>query len=230
MTTKVAVPDGEFDLHVWLPEAGRGPGVLLIQEIFGVGEYIRAVAEDLAGLGYVVAAPDLFWRMEPNWTVQATPETMPQAMEAQARFDQAKGLDDLEASLAKLVEMPEVAGKVGALGFCMGGTLAYLLAARTDLDAVVSFYGSGVAGALDQIDRIGGPLLFVFGGSDPYISRESVAEVERAAETRPNIDIAVVEQGGHAFHNRTSQMFYQEEPAKEGWALAEDFLRRHLAS
>ncbi|GAA0567590.1 dienelactone hydrolase family protein [Actinomadura livida] len=226
-TEKVVVPDGEFSLHVWAPEGG-GLGVLLVQEIFGVGEYMEAVAEDLVALGYVVAAPDMFWRIEPGWAVRHDEEALPQGVSMVSRFDWDKGVDDAAAALAVLKGLPGV-GKVGALGFCFGGTLAYLLAARTGLDALVSFYGSGVPGALDKIDALRGPVQFHFGGADPYIPREDVAKVEQAVDGRDGMEIHVQEDGGHAFHNRKAPMFYQPEPAERAWQLTVDFLGRTLS-
>ncbi|WP_433332594.1 dienelactone hydrolase family protein [Spirillospora sp. CA-294931] len=227
-TEKVAVVDGEFDLHVRKPASGGGPGILLIQEIFGVGDYLHAVAEDLAGLGYVVAAPDLFWRVQPGWSVAHTEESIKQSMEVAGRFDAEQGVDDLEAALAHLRELPEVSDGVGALGFCLGGTMAFLLAARAPLDAVVSYYGSRVPELLDLLDEIDAPLQLQFGGSDPYIPRDQVAAVERAVEGREGVELHVHEKGGHAFHNRKAPMFYQAEPAAAAWPLTEAFLAEHL--
>ncbi|NKZ02402.1 dienelactone hydrolase family protein [Actinomadura latina] len=222
---KVVVADGEFDLRVW---GTRGPGVLLVQEIFGVGEYMEAVAEDLVALGYVVAAPDMFWRIQPNWTTKHNEEALPKGMSMVSQFDWEKGVEDAEAALDVLKGLPEV-GKVGVLGFCFGGTLAYLLAARTQVDSLVSFYGSGVPGALDQLDAVHAPVQFHFGGADAYIPREDVARVEQAADGRENVEIHVQEDGGHAFHNRKAPMFHQPEPAERAWRLTEDFLRRTLS-
>ncbi|KAB2383655.1 dienelactone hydrolase family protein [Actinomadura montaniterrae] len=224
----VKVPDGEFRLHVWTPASARGPGILLIQEIFGVGEYMEAVAEDLTAMGYVVAAPDMFWRIEPNWTTKHTEEALPKGMSMVSQFDWDKGQDDVEAALGALKGLPEVDGRVGVLGFCFGGTLAYLLATRAEPDAVVSFYGSGVPGALGALDAVRSPLQFHFGGSDDFIPREDVAAVERAVAGRDRTEIHVQEDGGHAFHNRKAPMFYQPEPADRAWRLTEDFLRRYL--
>src|SRR5690606_23122456 len=119
---------------------------------------------------------------------------------------------------------------IWVLGFCFGGTLAYLLAARAEADSVVSFYGSGVPGALGEIDAIRAPVQFHFGGDDPYIPREDVAKVERAVASRDGMEIHVQEDGGHAFHNREAPMFYQPEPAERAWRLTVDFLARTLSS
>src|SRR6266568_3117098 len=104
----VEASGGSFDLTVWLPAAGTGPGLLLIQEIYGVSDYIRAVAEDLAGLGYVVAAPDLFWRIEPGYQASHDEAGLKRSLEIGSRFDAAKGVDDAAAALRHLAALPEV--------------------------------------------------------------------------------------------------------------------------
>jgi carboxymethylenebutenolidase len=227
-TEPVAGPDGRFDLTVWLPERGRGPGLLLIQEIFGVGAYIRGVAQDLAALGYVVAAPDLFWRLQPGWTADQDEAGLKQAMEMASGFDAEAGVADLAAARDHLLGLPEVSGGVGALGFCLGGSLGYSLAARTELAVLVSFYGSRVPERPELLAAINCPVQFHFGGSDPYIPREKIAEVERAVRASPNAEIHVQEAAGHAFHNRESAMFYQPEAAARAWALTAEFLAKKL--
>ncbi|MBO2453510.1 dienelactone hydrolase family protein [Actinomadura barringtoniae] len=227
-TETVTVPDGSFEQKVWLPESGHGPGILLIQEIYGVGEYITDVAEDLAGLGYVVAAPDLFWRLQPNWRAPHTEEGTRDSMGMVSRFDFATGLDDLYAAFEHLQGLPETDGVPGTLGFCFGGTMAYLLAVRQGPSVVLSFYGSGVIDQLDGMGEIGVPIQFHFGGSDPYIPREKVATVEEAVRDRPNAEIHVQEDAGHAFHNHASAMFHVPDAAERAWETAKGFLARHL--
>jgi carboxymethylenebutenolidase len=224
----VQTPDGPFDLTVWLPGAGTGPGLLLIQEIYGVSAYIRAVAEDLAALGYVVAAPDLFWRLQRNYQAEHTDEGLTQSLALASRFDAELGLADAAAALEHLRVLPEVDGGVGIIGFCFGGSIAYFLAGQGELDAVLSFYGSEVPGHLDVLERITSPVQFHFGGNDPYIPRDQVAVVERAVAGRANAEIHVEEDAGHAFHNRKAPMFFTPEPAARAWRRAEEFLRRHL--
>jgi carboxymethylenebutenolidase len=230
---KVSTPDGTFDLTVWLPETGRGPGLLLIQEIYGVGDYISAVAEDLAGLGYVVAAPDLFWRLKPGHQAEHTEQGLKESLEISSRFDPEQGVADADAALDHLAALPEVEGPeaeggLGVIGFCLGGTIAYFLAARAQLDAVVSFYGSGVPGQVDVLAQISAPIQFHFGGSDPYIPRDQVARVEQAARAADNAEIHVEEDAGHAFHNRKAPMFHHPEAAARAWRRTEEFLARHL--
>ena len=231
----VQTPDGSFDLTVWLPEAGTGPGLLLIQEIFGVSDYIRAVADDLAGLGYVVAAPDLFWRVKPGHNASHDEDGLKESFGVASQFDAGKGVADATVALQHLSELPEVDGGIGIIGFCLGGSIAYLVAARAELDAaaaelaaVVSFYGSTVPDNLDVIGQVRSPLQFHFGGSDPYIPREQVAKVEEAAAGRSNVELHVEEDAGHAFHNRMAPLFHAAEPAARAWRRTEEFLQRHL--
>ncbi len=224
----VRAPDGSFGLTVWLPEGGTGPGLLLIQEIYGVSDYIRAVGEDLAGLGYVVAAPDLFWRLKPGHQAAHDEAGLAESLELAGQFDVAQGVADAWVALEHLRALPEVSGGIGAIGFCLGGSIAYFLAAQARLDAVVSFYGSAVPDALDALDDIIVPLQFHFGGSDPYIPRDQVAAVEQASAGRGNVEMHVEEDAGHAFHNRKAPMFYVPGPAARAWRRTEDFLRRHL--
>ncbi|WP_113701489.1 dienelactone hydrolase family protein [Nonomuraea lactucae] len=225
---RVTAHDGSFDVHLWLPGSGSGPGILLIQEIYGVGPYITKVAEDLAARGYVVAAPDLFWRLRPGWVGEHTPEGTAAAIELASGFDLPQGVADCALTLAHLGELPEVTGGPGALGFCLGGSVAFMLATQTRLDAVLSFYGSSVPEAAGLVERIESPLLLVFGGSDPYIPRDRVAAVESAAAGRTNVRVYVAEEAGHAFHNSEAPMFHHPEAAERAWTIAIAFLEEHL--
>jgi carboxymethylenebutenolidase len=225
---QVPAAGGSFDLTVWVPDAGQGPGLLLIQEIYGVSDYIRAVAVDLARLGYVVAAPDLFWRIKPGYQAAHDEAGLRESLDIGARFDAAQGVADCIAALGWLRARPEVAGGTGVIGFCLGGSLAYLIAAQTPVDVVVSFYGSAVPDHLDLLSQISAPLLLHFGGSDPYIPRDRVRAVEQAVARYPDVTLYVEQDAGHAFHNRMAPMFHQPEPAARAWRRTEEFLRQHL--
>ena len=123
---------GQFDGHLWVPDSGSGPGLLLLQEIFGVGPYIRSVAERLAIQGYVVLAPDVFWRIQPNWEADHDEKGLTDSIGLMGQFDFVQGVDDCVAAFEHLDEMSEVQGGTGVIGFCMGGLLTYHVAAATE--------------------------------------------------------------------------------------------------
>jgi len=228
-TDHVEVSDGTFDLHVWVPDAGRGPGLLLIQEIFGVSAYIRAVAERLADMGYTVAAPDVFWRLQANWEAEHDQAGLEASFRMVQRFDFPQGVGDCVAAFHRLRELPEVDGSSGVIGFCMGGTLAYLTTAVVEPDPAccVSYYGSGIPGMLEQLDNITCPILFHFGASDSYIPSDQLDAIKAAVKDRPNVTVNV-EDAGHAFDNHESDMFYDGPAAAKAWEKSKAFLEEHL--
>ena len=134
---------GSFSAYLATPEQGSGPGIVLLQELFGINAYIRGVADYYAEEGYVVLAPDLFWRIAPGIELGFTGADREKAFELYGKFDVDRSVDDIAATVAALRALPECKGKVGALGFCLGGLLAYLAAARAGVDCAVSYYGVG---------------------------------------------------------------------------------------
>jgi carboxymethylenebutenolidase len=227
-TDTVTVPDGAFDLHVWLPDAGSGPGLVLFQEVFGVGPYIRAVGQRLADLGYVVGAPDLFWRLERNWESTHDEAGLQASMAMVQKFDFGTGVADSVAAVAAVRALPEVSGGTGVIGFCLGGTLAWLVAAAADPDVAVSYYGSGVAGALAQADAVSCPIIFHFGDTDPYLPAEQIEAIRAEVGDREDVSIVVQAGAGHAFDNHESAMFWNETAARAAWVETLAFLERYL--
>jgi carboxymethylenebutenolidase len=231
-TESVPTPDGPMDLHVWLPATGSGPGVLLLQEIFGVGVYLRGVAERLADLGYVVGAPDVFWRIERNYVSDHTPEGLERSIGMMPKFDFPQGVADCVDALDTLAALPEVAragGRVGVMGFCLGGGLAWFIAARSSRPAaVVAYYGSAIADGIEHAPHIAVPTLLHFGGNDPYIPNEVVEAVKAACAGKDHFEIHVQPDAGHAFDNFDAPMFHQPEAAAAAWAITTGFLQRHL--
>jgi carboxymethylenebutenolidase len=228
LTEKVSADGGAFDLHVWVPQAGHGPGLLLIQEIFGVGPYIRSVATRLADLGYVVAAPDVFWRQQPNWEADHDEAGLGASFGLVQQLDFPKAVDDCKLALAWLEGMAETDGSAGAIGFCLGGSLSWAVAIAGGPAAVVSYYGSGVADQVDQLDAIDCPVLLHFGGDDSFIPSEQVDRIATAVADRPDIELVVQDGAGHAFDNHEAPMFHDADAAERAWAVTVDFLDRHL--
>lgn len=230
-TELVTAPDGQrFDAHAFVPSEG-GPGILLLQEIYGVGEFLRAKAMLLAGLGYAVVCPDVFWRVEPGVELAHDEEGLEAAFGYMGRFSAIAPevtTGDLVAALEHLRGMPEVTGKVGVLGYCLGGRLAFEVAAAGDPDACVAYYGSGIADELALADHITCPVLFHFGGKDPYISGTEIGRVAEVFAGRPGCEVVVQEQAGHAFENSFAPMFSNPEAAAASWPVTVDFLESTL--
>jgi carboxymethylenebutenolidase len=176
-----------FSGFMALPPAGRGPALLLLQEIFGVNEHIRGVAEQWALDGYVVLAPDLFWRQQPRVELDYVGPEREQALALMraANSQPAALLADLQAALGALKARPEVQGGTAALGYCMGGRLAFALAAGGGLDAAVSYYGGGIHTQLDRAPAIHCPMQFHHAGHDESIPPEAVAAIEAAMAGKP---------------------------------------------
>jgi carboxymethylenebutenolidase len=230
-TESIPLEGGEMSAHLSIPDPGTGPGILLIHEIGGVNGYIKEVADRLAGLGYVAMAPDVLWRVQPEFSVETfNQETLGQAMGVVGQLDGEQALADLGAALEHLRELPEVVGGVGVLGFCFGGTYAYLVAAEYEPDVAVSYYGSGVAGSIDRAEEIECPTLFHFGGQDPYLPADQVQTIRDAVVGMPHVEILVQPEGGHAFDNHASEMFHQPEAAAAAWTRTAAFLNEHLPS
>lgn len=232
-TERVAAHDGGgFDAFCAVPEGGAGPGVLLFQEVFGVNDNMRGLASRLADAGYLALVPDMFWRIEPGFE-RRDESGLADGMAMAQRLDWELAARDMASALAHLLGIQGCTGKVGAVGFCLGGTLTYTCAAvaRADgrgVDAAVPYYGSGIHAMLDRADRIECPLMFHYGDRDPYIPAEQVAQVEAAAFAgRPDVVIHHYD-AGHAFSNWDAPSMYDQPAADLAWRRTLDFFAEHL--
>ncbi len=177
---------GAMDAYLALPPGGSGPGLLLLQEIFGVNPHIRLLAEQYALAGFVVLAPDVFWRQATRIELGYGADDRQRGIDLAGALQAPEVLTDLQAAVAALRTRPEVSGaKVGVIGYCMGGRLAYTAAALTDVDAAVSYYGGGIAGQLALAAQVNCPMQFHFAGSDNHIPPEAVAAVREAFAGKP---------------------------------------------
>ena len=223
--------DGTFEAYCAVPEGGRGPGVLVFQEIFGINDNMRELADRLAGAGYVALVPDMFWRLEPRFE-RKDESGMGDAFAMIQRYDFAWAAPDIAAAHAHLAGMDACTGKIGAVGFCFGGTLAYVAAALSEvdgkgIDAAVSYYGSGTNDQLGLLDEITCPLLFHYGEQDPLIPEEKIAEVEAAAAGRPHVEVFRYA-AGHAFSNFDAPSMYDADAAALAWSRTLDHFAEHL--
>jgi len=199
---------GTFAAYLALPESGSGAGLVLMQEIFGVNRNMREVADLFAEEGYVTIVPDLFWRIAPGTDLGYSEADFNTAIELMGKFDVDRGIEDIGATLKALRALPECTGKTACVGFCLGGKLSYLTAARLDPDLAVSFYGVGIEGLLGESGGISCPLQMHFAALDQYVPEAAVAEISAHFETRDDVEIYVYADVDHAFYNHSREASY----------------------
>jgi carboxymethylenebutenolidase len=192
---------GTFSGYLGTPASGSGPGILVLQEIFGVSAHIRSVVDRWAEEGYVALAPDLFWRLKPGVDLGFTPDDVKIARELGGRFDIDQGVRDIGDAIAALKSQPEFKGKVGAVGYCLGGRLAFLAAARLGVDAAVSYYGTRMDGHLDEVKSVRCPIMFHFGGMDAAVPAATRDKISAAFSAHDDAEFYVYADAGHAFNN-----------------------------
>lgn len=191
-TTKIATlaGDAEFTAYRATPAGTPKAAIVVIQEIFGVNAGIRRKCDTLAEAGYLAIAPDLFWRLEPG--IELDPDIKPEfdrALELMGQFDQDKGIADIEASIrAARSELGDDA-KVGVVGYCLGGRLAFMTAARTDVDASVGYYGVGIDGLLDEKQAIAHPVLLHVPEEDHFVDKAAQAAMHAGLDDHPKVTI-----------------------------------------
>lgn len=223
---QVHAADGVFDAYRADPGRTPAPGIVLLQEIFGINDNIRGLSDRLAEAGYLVLAPDVFWRIERRFE-RKDESGLTDGMARVQQLDFAEVGGDLAATVAHLRALPECDGRVGVVGFCLGGTLAFVTAAVAKPDAAVSYYGSGTAGQLGLLEQIDCPLLFHYGENDPYIPEEQIAAVEQATADRPDVTVHRYA-AGHAFSNWDAPSMYDEAAATQAWERTLAFFGEHL--
>lgn len=215
ITLAAADGAGTFACHLVRPRSEAPAGaVVLIQEIFGVNASMRAQADWVASLGFLAIVPDLFWRQEPG--VQLDPDAgqadWQRAFALMQGMDQELALADLTVTLAAARMLDGANGRAGTLGFCLGGRLAFLMAARSDAECNVSYYGVGIETLLGEAATIRAPLLLHIAAQDKFVPPAAQAAIvaglagraEVAAHVYPGVDHAFARAGGHAWDARAA--------------------------
>ena len=231
--TSIKTPDGTFMAYVAAPKtlaAGKkAPGILVIQEIFGVNKVMRDLCDGFAAQGYVALCADLFWRQEPG--IQITDKTEAEwkrAFELYQGFNEAKGAQDLIASLDHLRKLPNCNGKAGSVGYCLGGKLAYLMATRSNADANVGYYGVGIENALNEASAITKPLLLHIAAEDKFVPKEAQAKIKEALARNSAVSLHVYPGCDHAFA-RVGGEHWNEAAAKQANERTAAFFKKHLS-
>ncbi len=217
---------GEFMGYLATPESGSGPGVVVIQEIFGVNDVMRGITDGYAEAGYIALCPDIFWRQEPG--IQLTDqseEEWARAFELFNGFDLDKGVQDLDSTIETLRGLDGCSGKVGTVGFCLGGRLTYLTATRTKADAAVGYYGVMLTEHLDE--NINVPLILHVATEDEFVPKEQQAEVHAALDGNDMVTIYDYVGQDHAFA-RVGGKHYDQASADLARGRTFDHFKAHL--
>ena len=191
---------GSFSAYLLEPKAKPAGVVVLIQEIFGVNQAMRDTAAWVADMGFIAVCPDLFWRLQPGVDItDKTEAEWKQAFDLFNRFDQAKGIEDLKATVAAARTLPGANGKVGTMGYCLGGRLAFMMAEQSDADVNISYYGVGLDGLLGDLGKVSKPLLVHVADQDEFFPAEGRAKVVQATKGHAQIRGYVYPNANHAF-------------------------------
>jgi carboxymethylenebutenolidase len=224
----ITTSDGTFQAYVARPSRSPAPAVVVIQEIFGVNQVMRDVTDSLAAEGYLAICPDLFWRIEPGIDITDHSDAeWKRAFELFNAFDVDKGVDDIAATIDLIRADPGCSGKVGAVGFCLGGLLAFLTATRTDANASVSYYGVGIESRVAEAEKLANPLLMHIGEEDEFVPKAAQEVILKALKDHPQIEIHTYPGRNHAFA-RVGGAHYNEADAKLANGRTQAFFKKNL--
>lgn len=220
----IAGPDGTFKAYVAMPAGAPKGAVVVLQEIFGVNAGIRGKADWLAKAGFVAIAPDLFWRVEPG--VELTEADMERAFGLMTQLDKNASVRDVQAVIDHARE--KGAPKVGVLGYCMGGYIAFLAACRTNSDASIAYHGGGIQTALPEAGAIKAPVMLHNPMKDSLIPVEALNEIREGLKDNPQVIVHEYADQDHAF-TREGGHNYDQDAAQRADARSVEFLERHLS-
>lgn len=227
-TLEIKTPDGAFSAYVARPAQSPAPAVVVIQEIFGVNQVMRDICDDYAAQGYLAICPDLFWRIEPGVDITDQSEAeWKKAFDLMNAFDPDQGVRDIRAVIDTIRGHDDCSGKVGAVGYCLGGLLAFLTATRTDADASVSYYGVGIEQRTPEAERLAQPLMMHMAEEDQFVPKAAQELILGALKNHPQIQIHTYPGCDHAFARKGGE-HYNAQAAETANARTATFFAAHL--
>lgn len=218
----------EFSGYLSLPPTGKGPGLILLQEIWGVNDHIKALADQYALSGYVVLAPDVFWRLDHRVDLAYDAAGSQKAFGYYNNVDVETAATDLNDAVKVLRSQAAVTDKVGVVGYCLGGQLAYRTAAISHVDAAVCYYGGGIDQCLDLAGQISAPILFHYANDDEHISQQAVQGVKQAFVDNADANFFDYPNTGHGFNCWGRQAMYNQPASALAQGRTLVFLAEHL--
>ena len=221
--------DGAFDAYIARPKALPAPAVVVLQELFGVNADIRKTCDELAEQGFIAVAPDLFWRQEPGVDLNHWSDAeWKKGLALYAGYNRNKGVLDIADTAHAAGQLDGGSGKVAVMGFCLGGLMAFLTAARAKIDAAVAYHGGDTEKYLDEVGGITAPMLMHLAEEDEFISKEAQAKIKAALADKPNVEIYSYPGCNHAFARHTGTHYNAAAAAmanQRTWQFLRDRLR-----
>lgn len=227
-TITIPTEGGEFSAYIARPASTPAPAVIVLHEVFGVNEDIRQTCRELADQGFIALAPELFWRQERGVDLNTwSEEEWKKGLALYTAYDRDEGVRDVVATIRAARELDGATGAVAVMGFCLGGLMAFLTAARHDVDAVVAYHGGDTERYLTEAPGITAPMLMHLAEEDEYISKDAQAQIKAALASVPSATVYSYPGQNHAFARYTGTHYNPEAAAlANGRTVA--FLRAHL--
>jgi carboxymethylenebutenolidase len=213
--TTITGADGQFQAYIARPNRSFAPAVVVLHEVFGVNTDMRETCDELAAHGFIAVCPDLFWRQEPGLDLNHWSDAeWKKGLALYAAYDRDKGVRDIVDTAYAAGHLDGASGKVGVMGFCLGGLMAFLTAAREKIDAAVAYHGGDTEKYLDEADKITAPMLMHLAEEDEFISKEAQAKIKAALSGKPNVEMYSYPGCNHAFARHTGTHYNAAAAAK----------------
>jgi carboxymethylenebutenolidase len=226
---RIASPEGPFEAYLARTAAPGCPAIVVLHEVFGVNADLRSTCDELAAAGFTAICPELFWRQERHVDLSVRdPSDWERGLTLYRAFDIDAGVRDVEATVAVARKLAAASGHVGVMGFCLGGLLSFLTAARTRVDCAVAFHGARTEEFLGEVADIDVPLQMHLAGNDEFMPTEAQQKIAEALAANPRCELFTYLGCRHAF-SRHDGMHFNAEAARQSRSRTVDFLARTLA-